>query len=315
MNPVYHPTTAIETLKSRCTAIYLLQKEQAHVRRQAEAFIKKTSIYSENDLKRLQKFSSLCQNWDSLEFCSTYTNLDGHYVEYKLFWVDEANRKRYTHYHALYQITQSRCYFVSQTKPLIRIIGDPILHQPGIFFPQKPNFQEQQELERQIIIAKDTLVKTKGAGIAANQCAEIEKPYCFTIVGVFYELPAHVEGVARRYPNSQFPPAQIMVNPRLSYSSELMQTFNHACLSVPCANRCEVLSPQQLVVEYLDPLQDMRRITKVYNDLDAVVLWHELSHILDGKTYIDLTFAALSEEDLLQCKNILQAELNRRQHT
>ena len=148
----------------------------------------------------------------------------------------------------------------------IRIIGDPVLHQPGIIFPLNPSKEEFLELQRQINLARDVLIETKGAGIAANQYAQIAFPYCFMIVGVFYEIPAHIEGVAQRYPNSPFPQAQIMVNPALKFSSETMQSFNHACLSVPCANRCEVLSPREFIVQYQDLQQSMQVVSKQYKD-------------------------------------------------
>lgn len=197
-------------------------------------------------------------------------------------------------------------------RPLIRIVGDSVLHQPGIPFPKHPNSHELLELNKQIDVAKDTLIRTGGAGIAANQCAQIDTPYCFAIVGVFYEIPTHIEAVTGRYPNSNFPQAQIIVNPRVINSSEKMQSFNHACLSIPCANRCEVKSPQQLVVQFQDPLRDMLLVTKEYEDLDAVVLWHELNHILEGNTYLDTVFASLTQKELLLFKSLLKNELDNR---
>lgn len=120
--------------------------------------------------------------------------------------------------------------------------GDPILQQPGILFPEEATEEQQQELAMQIEHAKSVLIQTGGAGIAANQCAAIAKPYRFTIVGVFHSIAEHANGVARRYPNAHFPEAMIMVNPVITSISQETQAFNHACLSVPCANRCSVIT-------------------------------------------------------------------------
>ena len=46
--------------------------------------------------------------------------------------------------------------------------------------------------------------------------------------------------------------------------------------------------------------------------MDAVVLWHEMNHILDGKTYIDTAFTSLTPEDLTKFKKIVADESNRR---
>lgn len=197
--------------------------------------------------------------------------------------------------------------------PLIRIIGDPVLHRPGIQFPQTPTPAQQQELERQIEHAKSVLIKTSGAGIAANQCAGIEHPYRFTIVGVFNDIPEHAMGVDRRYPNTKFPQAKIMVNPIITAASAETRCFNHGCLSVPCANRCTVKSPIEISVTYQDPTEAMGLKQVTYRDVDAVVLWHELTHILDGKTYMDVAFESLPLEDLNQFQNMLYSEFQRRQ--
>jgi hypothetical protein len=103
-----------------------------------------------------------------------------------------------------------------------------------------------------------------------------------------------------------------MVNPKIINYSEATQNFKHACLSVPCGNRCEVKSPQEITVEYLDPNQDMTSNTLTLQGVDAVVLWHELNHILDGKTYIDTTLEALSSDELNKIEGIIIKEQENR---
>lgn len=194
----------------------------------------------------------------------------------------------------------------------IRVIGDPVLHQPGILFPQECTERDLVELHRQIAIAKKRLIQTGGGGIAANQCAEIEKPYQLTIVGVFYEEEAHLSGVRQRYPAVNFPQAMIMVNPKVLHVSPATQTFYHGCLSVPCSNRCEIRSPSEMTVSYLDPLSGMKEVTVTLHDKAAVALWHELNHILEGKTYFDTALASLSPEQRTRFEQLVAAELARR---
>lgn len=105
----------------------------------------------------------------------------------------------------------------------------------------------------------------------------------------------------------------IMVNPVVQALSPTSQTFNHACLSVPCANRCEVRSPLEMRVSYQDPLDKMRFKTVSLSGIDAVVLWHELTHILEGKTYMDVVFERLARDELLRFRAIIGLELHTRQ--
>lgn len=316
-DPTYYPKAPIETLVSRMTAVAHLQDDDPTVVEAAADFIKRTSITKEKDLENLCGFSATVTKWHSLEFCSTYTNANGEgpFLEYKI-GVKTLKGKEIIHRHALYKEQKEGCYYISQTVPLIRVIGDPVLHKQGGLFPSHPTDKQRADLFAQISIAKDRLVKTSGGGIAANQCAEIENPYQFAIVGVFKNDPvhgnAHIEGVKKRYPGTVFPDAMIMVNPEILRVSKEIQPFNHACLSVPSPNRCTVLSPKEIMVTYLDPTQGMARVTKTMKNMDAVVLWHEMNHILDGKTYIDTMLASLAPRDLLQFEKMIVGELNRR---
>lgn len=312
LDPLYHPEDLVETLKARLTAVWLLQHADLHMVQNAQAFIQKTSTFKEEDLARLQQLASTIKTWDELQICSAYTNVIGSFLEYTVSFTTRDERKQTLHFHARYEKKQQGCYFVSQAAPLIRVIGDPILQQPGILFPQEPTLEELQELSAQIEHAKSVLLHTGGAGIAANQCAAITKPYRFTIVGVFYDIPEHVIGVERRYPGTKFPPAMMMLNPVITSMSKETQNFNHACLSVPCGNRCAVISPLEMSVRYQDPLDNMRMKEITLTGVDAVVLWHELTHIIYGKTYMDVTFESLPTEELLQFKKMLHGEIQRR---
>jgi peptide deformylase len=312
INAEYYPIYPIDTLKARIAAIWLLESDDIYLVEKASLFIKKTSISNDDDFDRLCTLSTQIKKWDELEICSIYSNIAGQFVEYKLRVTTTDDIEQTIHRHSLYQTQEGKCCFVSQFSPLIRVIGDPVLHEPGIVFPQDPSETQRLELAKQIEHAKSVLIQTGGAGIAANQCAGIDAPYRFTIVGVFYDIPDHVSGLEKRYPGTRFPPARIMVNPTILNNSEATQSFNHACLSVPCGNKCEVKSPQEITVEYQDPNQDMISVTVTLQGVDAVVLWHELNHILCGKTYIDTTFEALSSIELDKIKGMIIKEQEKR---
>jgi peptide deformylase len=316
LNPSYLPATPLEALKARLTAAWLLQDEDQEVREEAKEFMEKTSLHEDLDLFYFLRLSSQIRRWDSLQICSSYTNISGNFLEYKLTFTTVGGINKTDHFHALFESKNQVCYFVSQTPPMIRVIGDSILHQPGIPFPkmETATTKDHQELKRQIELAKELLVKTGGAGIAANQCAAIEKPFSFTIVGVFYEIPEQVEKVTKRYPTAKFPQATIMVNPVITSMSQETQNFNHACLSVPCGNRCAVKSPMEITVRFQDFLDKMQVKQMHCKGTEAVVLWHELTHILDGKTYMDVTFEALSLKHLSSFQQLLDEELQKRHH-
>lgn len=309
----YYPTHPLETLKAHLAATWLLQSSDLDVVGQAKAFILKTSLFGKHDLSRVEKLASQIQSWDELHICSTYTNTQGIFLEYILL-VTLKEQKQELHFHAQYKTQDKICSFVSQTTPLIRVTGDPILQKPGTPFPEHPSSEQQEELAKQIEHAKSVLIQTGGAGIAANQCAAIQNPYRFTIVGVFHDIIEHATGVAKRYPGTKFPQAMIMVNPIITNVSKETQKFNHACLSVPCANRCTVISPIEMSVKYQDPLDALCIKEVALTGIDAVVLWHELTHIIYGKTYIDVTFDSLSIEDLIVFKEMTHLEIQRRQN-
>jgi peptide deformylase len=309
----YHPSNLIETFKAQLTATFLLQHADPFIVEQAQAFLQKTSHSKEADLTCFQKLALQIKSCREIQICSTYTNTVGTFLEYKIWHTTWDDRQQWLHFHAQYEMKNDQYYFISQTSPLIRVISDPILHQPGLIFPENPTPAQKQELIKQIELAKLILILTAGAGIAANQCAGIDYPYRFTIFGVFYDNPLHAAGVEKRYPKTKFPQAKILVNPVITAQSEEAQHFNHGCLSVPCGNRCTVMSPWEISVSYQDPLEGMTAKKLTCSGVDAVVLWHELTHILAGKTYMDVTFESLPIEELNLFQRMVQEEVQIRQ--
>jgi peptide deformylase len=181
----------------------------------------------------------------------------------------------------------------------IRLIGDPILQKAGLPFPTNATPTEREALALQQKIATALLIESGGAGIAANQCAAIPKPYQLIIVGVYHENPTHLTRVAKRYPGVTFPEAQLMLNPSLLKSSEENLGFYHGCLSIPGNLRAELKTPQEITVAYqkLLPEGRLEREEATLSGFPAVVLQHELNHILYGKTYFDCCLAHLNHDD------------------
>ncbi len=167
---------------------------------------------------------------------------------------------------------------------------------------------------RQIEIAKELLIKTGGAGIAANQCAAILNPYQFTIVGVYKNNAEHTANLNKRYPGITFPEAALMINPKIIRSSSRIQFFKHGCLSVPGCLRGDMPSPETIGVEFLTLIDDqLTTEIKLYQGVDAVVLHHEINHILHGKTYIDVCLEGLSSHERVTLIEKVESELLQRQ--
>lgn len=184
------------------------------------------------------------------------------------------------------------------TPARLRIIGDPVLHSPGMTVPAAPTPQDMAELEQQIALARQLLIQTGGLGIAANQCADIAKPYRFAIVGVYHEVAEHVAHTKARYPDLIFPQARLMLNPEVIAASEEMQPFRHGCLSIPGGLRAEILTPKSMTISYLTYEHGhFIHQQETYVDVAAVILQHELNHINAGLTYFDCCLTALSKAD------------------
>ncbi len=293
-SPQVYPTSALEICQARAAA-FILGDENAinfldrtyHIEAP-----KQEQVHLEPD--------------DTFVICSIQQRDNSCWVEYKIYDRDGKERK---HCFERYEILTESAVLIETRPALVRVIGDPVLHEAG-----KPFYntdKNRTQLEQQIAIAKEILIKTSGAGIAANQCCAINDPYCFTIVGVVSD--AHRAGVEKRYPGAKFPDAMIMVNPKITSISTEQQSFNHACLSVPSSNKCAVSSPESITVEYVDPSQNMIKVTKTLTGVDAVVLWHELNHILYGKTYIDTALSRLKKDDFAAFEDRVNKELLIRQ--
>lgn len=318
LNPYFFPATAVETLYSRATACYLMSSHREGFNEndaaEAQSLISRTSK-DPDDLGRLKTLSENVTHWEEVTVCSINHKVDTTHLEYKLAY-DEQNKRQMRHVVGRFVMENNQCKFIDQKAPVIRVIGDPILQHEGILFPNDPTPEQLKELKEQIKIAKEALIETGGGGIAANQCAGLENPYQFTIVGVFNDDPTHVANVGRRYPGVQFPDATIMINPKVLKSSEETMTFPHACLSVPGDLRAVIKNSREITVAYhtFNQQGEIVPAQKTVRDMDAVVLNHELNHIIRGKVYLDCCLAELSSYDLLNLNSQIKRELKRRRN-
>lgn len=307
MDDNYLPKKPVEAMHAYITALWMLHgTDHPHAMLYLERAVH--GDLKPDDLSAKTEKTSV---WQSLQVCSQYSNICGQFVEYKLE-VETDTGKTLIHRHIQCQESEHGFILMGEYKPWVRIIGDPILHKPGIPFPSSYTPLDLEALHQQIEIAKNRLIQTGGGGIAANQCAAIDKPYQFTIVGVFKDSEEHVKGVNRRYPDNSFPPAMVMLNPEIIAVSDSQQRFYHGCLSVPSSNRFEVASPEKMTIRYINPLDGMKPVTVTVAGDAAVAVWHELNHILDGKTYVDTVLSILDTEQLSQFAKLLDNEINSR---
>ena len=198
----------------------------------------------------------------------------------------------------------------SNKKSPIRFIGDSILHRVATPFPSAPSATELDALQQQITIAKKLIIKTGGAGIAANQCAEINNPYQMIIVGVVEDSLVHLKNVTSRYPEITLSRACTIINPKIIHQSKETTTFSHGCLSLQGGLRGNIATPQEITLSYWSLNSDNQLLEKVqtFANMDAIVLQHELDHILYGKTYFDHCLLTLNQEALHTLRDIIIKE-------
>ena len=74
--------------------------------------------------------------------------------------------------------------------------------------------------------------------------------------------------------------------------------------------RGEITTPREMTVEYKELSEDGDVVvqTKTASDMGAVVLMHELNHILKGKTYVDCCLSELSTDDLSSMATMILKE-------
>lgn len=316
--PRYQPASPEETVCDRAAATLLLNSHDSVKKIAAIAFLKMTSVVerrTDAEIERLEQLVASIGGDVKIEILSRYHTEGVEYCEYRFTYRDIDEKDQIIHQHAQFQQADTSWEFADQKPQKVRVVGDPVLHEKGRDFPLKPTPEELEELKSQVAQAKAILIETGGGGIAANQC-NFPNPYNFTLVGVYNDDPIHVANVEARY-DVKFPDAKLMINPRIVSQAETTEPFPHACLSMPNGLRGVIHSPTETTVAYLtlegdDNLVPHEETYKHEGDVGAIVLFHELSHILSGKMFFDHALAALKPKILQELLDIVTARIEAR---
>lgn len=191
-----------------------------------------------------------------------------------------------------------------QEHPLIRQIGDPILHRPG---KQADFVKDAQEIQKQISILEKCRKATGGIGIAANQCVEIEDPLAIVIVGI----DADDKAAEERYKNIDLPNKFFLINPRITDHSIETQKLEggEGCLSVMGCVRGDITRQADITISYYDSDGSFHE-NKKFTGMTAIIIQHELSHILKGQVYLENIIQKLTKEQKTELKKTIETILN-----
>jgi peptide deformylase len=141
----------------------------------------------------------------------------------------------------------------------LHLLGSPVLRQRST-----PVAAVDDEVRRLVDDLFDTMRAAKGVGLAANQI-----------------------GVARRVAvvdvGADQPPPLVLINPRIVAASELTETAEEGCLSIPDIYG-EVERPLAVTLEALD--RDGRPYRTEVSGFKARAVQHEIDH-LDGVLFLD----------------------------
>ena len=141
----------------------------------------------------------------------------------------------------------------------LHLLGSPVLRQAAT-----PVVAVDEDVRRLVDDLFDTMRAAKGVGLAANQV-----------------------GVARRVAvvdvGEEFPPPLVIINPRIVQTSDVTETAEEGCLSIPDLFG-EVERPLAVTLEALD--RDGRTYSVELSGFKARAAQHEIDH-LDGILFLD----------------------------
>ena len=141
----------------------------------------------------------------------------------------------------------------------LHLLGSPVLRQRST-----PVAAVDDTVRRPVDDLFETMHAAKGVGLAANQI-----------------------GVARRVAvvdvGEDAPPPLVLINPRIVQASELQETAEEGCLSIPDVYG-EVERPLSIALEALD--RDGRPYKVELSGFKARAVQHEIDH-LDGVLFLD----------------------------
>ncbi|HVH67862.1 MAG TPA: peptide deformylase [Gemmatimonadales bacterium] len=141
----------------------------------------------------------------------------------------------------------------------LHLLGSPVLRQRAT-----PVAAVNDDVRRLVDDLFETMQAAKGVGLAANQ------------VGVAQRVAVVDVG-------ADDPPPLVLINPRIIQKSELVETAEEGCLSIPEIFG-EVERPVQVTLEALD--RDGRPFRLEVSGYKARAVQHEIDH-LDGVLFLD----------------------------
>ncbi len=112
----------------------------------------------------------------------------------------------------------------------------------------------------------ETMYDAPGVGLAAPQVGKVMRLFVMDFSG-----------------KEAKPDPRVLFNPRLTWVSETMNTYEEGCLSIPDIYE-DVTRPEQVRMVYQNI--DGKEIEEEFEGLGATCAQHELDH-LDGKLFID----------------------------
>lgn len=148
-------------------------------------------------------------------------------------------------------------------------LGNPILRK--VAEPVSPEAIGAPSIQRFIDDLIETMLEYDGAGLAAPQVHVSQQI-------VVFEVEANP-----RYPDAESIPLTVLINPKITPTTQRVEEDWEGCLSVPDL-RGQVPRYAQVRVEAYD--RHGKKLNYVAKDFQARVVQHECDHLL-GKVFLD----------------------------
>ena len=157
----------------------------------------------------------------------------------------------------------------------------PVVYIPNVVLKTRAEEVEQVNDEIRTLLNDmvDTMYDYEGIGLAANQVGVLKR---VTVIDVADE--------------NQKSNLIKMVNPEITFKSDVFNTYNEGCLSIPTGEG-EVSRPEEIEVKYLD--ENGAEKTLRTGGLLATCIQHEIDH-LDGILFID--YLSSTKRDMVKRK-------------
>ncbi|MCY4159747.1 MAG: peptide deformylase [Bacteroidetes bacterium] len=153
----------------------------------------------------------------------------------------------------------------------IRLYGDPVLR-------QRTKRVESVDAELRTLIDDmiDTMRNAEGIGLAAPQIGRLERIFVVDVSPMKEEMEEEFQDILPQQP-------MVLVNPELTWESELEEKFEEGCLSIPDLREL-VVRPESIEIAYQDVT--MQKHSHAVGGILARVFQHEYDH-LEGVLFTD----------------------------